>query len=118
MAPRKKAGATPALYPFPFLQHGPWTADDYRESVEWQVVFQTPVVEDARARALETVPRALGQSSWAGDRVLTLSTGQDAGVWIWNACHPGFSRAGHWRLRGEMEGTISSEVKRAALHHV
>ena len=85
MASRKQTSPKPDPYPFPFLQHGPWAANDYRACVEWQVVFQTPLREDARQLIQQSLFPPLDESSWSGDRVLTLSTGQDAGVGIWNA---------------------------------
>lgn len=81
----RKAAPKPDPHPFPFLAHGPWAANDYRACVEWQVIFQEPVSEEERARILASVKPPLDASSWSGDKVLTLSTGQDAGVGIWNA---------------------------------
>ena len=85
MASPKQAKAKPEPYPFLFLQHGPWAASDYCECAEWQVVFRGTVPENERKRILDSVFPPLDDSGWSGDRVLTLSTGQDAGVGIWNA---------------------------------
>lgn len=85
MAARSKSPAKPDPYPFPFLAHGPWSASDYRQSAEWLVVFQAVVTPEKQRNLLGSVPQPLEQSSWSGDRILTLSTGQDAGVGIWNA---------------------------------
>src|SRR5665648_240935 len=85
MATRKKSAAKPDPFPFPFLAHGTWSASDYRQSVEWLVVFKSPVAASRQRGILGSVLEPLEVSSWSGDRVLTLSTGQDAGVGIWNA---------------------------------
>jgi hypothetical protein len=84
MTLRKQPYAKSDPFPFPFLAHGPWNASDYRQSVEWLVVFESAVAAPKQKGIIDSVPAPLTQSSWSGDRVLTLSTGQDAGEGIWN----------------------------------
>ena len=85
MATRKQLPPKPDPFPFLFLGHGPWAVSDYRACVEWQVVFQSAVAEKEQAPLLASVAAPLDYNVWSDGRVLTLSTGQDAGVGIWNA---------------------------------